>query len=491
MQVVALHYSTTQQNGAIGAAYGSGDEKTMSERPPDTSDEAEMAYAQARRYGEDLVRIYQQERARRQELEVTNQKLRVVWATAPNGLAVLDERMIVVQANPRFEALVECHDCVGRHLSELLPSQQLVTTLLNAADQHIPLVNVEVTLSYPTHQRTIQAMGSPLVAGAQRGWVLSLFDLTERKRLESLKQEFIDIAAHELRTPLAIILGFANVLSEELANSSDPAALESIHAIAGAANRLKMIVNELVDFAEVRSSVPEGRIEQFDLGQVVEQVVSAASYQANQAGIRLVVQPAGCPLPITGDRTMLIQAIRHLLDNAIKFNRPGGRVYVRVSQENNWTTLEIEDTGVGIPAAERERIFDMFYQVEEHMTRRQGGLGMGLAIARRAVEFHGGRIEVSSIMGKGSCFRVILPSLPQRPFPSPHSQSEMDRRQILVYGQDLARVFVAQRALAQKLSRVAQLCQELEQLAQAGKLSEVSELARQIVREASTASETQ
>ncbi len=463
----------------------------MNERPPETPDEAEMAYAQAKRYGEDLVRVYRQERARRQELEVANQKLRIVWATAPNGLAVLDEQMIVVQVNPHFEALVERHNCVGCHLSELIPSQQLVTALLSAAEHRTPFVNVEVTLSYPSHQRAIQVTGAPLAAGAQQGWVISLFDLTERKRLERLKEEFIDIAAHELRTPLAIILGFASVLSEDLAKVPDTIASESIQAILSAANRLKTIVNELVNFAAVRSGTSEGAADQFDLNHVVEQAVLAISHQANQAEIKVIVQPSGRPLLVGGDRIMLTQAIGHLLDNAIKFNRRGGTVYVRTFQEDGQTVLEVEDSGVGIPVAEQGRIFDMFYQVEGHMTRRQGGLGMGLAIAKRAIELHGGHIKVSSTVGKGSCFRVVLPTVSEQPPLSLRAQMEIAHQQTLAYGQDLARAFIAQRTIAQRLRRVAQMCQELEQLAQSGNLPEVRALAQRIAQEASAATKVQ
>mgnify|MGYP001027448513 CR=1 FL=1 len=461
----------------------------MSENFPDVPDEAELAYAQARRYGEDLVRIYQQERARRRELEVANQKLRIVWATAPNGLAVLDERMTVVQVNPHFEALVGRHDCVGCHLSALIPSQELVTALLDAAQRRVPFVNVEVTLPGPSPRRTVQVTGAPLLTETQQGWVISVFDLTERKRLERLKEEFIDIAAHELRTPLAIILGFASMLDEELAHFPESPASESIRAIVGAANRLKAIVDELVAFAAVRSSTSETTVDQFDLNHVIEQAIRAIAYQANQAEVRVTLQSGGRPLLISGDRIILTQAISHLLDNAIKFNQRGGTVYVRAFQEDEHTILEVEDTGVGIPVAEQEKIFDMFYQVEAHMTRRQGGLGMGLAIAKRAVELHGGHIEVSSTVGKGSCFRVVLPTVPKEPLSSSRVQMEIAHQQTLAYGQDLARAFVAQRALAQRLRQVAQMCRELEQLAQSGKLSEVCALARQIVRETSIETE--
>ncbi|MGQ9787237.1 MAG: sensor histidine kinase, partial [Anaerolineae bacterium] len=292
-----------------------------------------------------------------------------------------------------------------------------------------------------------------------------------------------------MRTPLAIILGFASVLSEGLADSSDPTVSESVQAIAGAANRLKTIINELVDFAAARSSTSERIADRFELSHLIEQAIRAVSYQANQAEVKIVFQPSGRPLLISGNRLMLTQAISHLLDNAIKFNCRGGMVYVRALQEDEQMVLEIEDTGIGIPVAEQKRIFEMFYQVEAHMTRRQGGLGMGLAIAKRAIELHGGHIEVSSAVGKGSCFRVILPSVPQQPFFSPRAQIEIAHQQTLAYGQDLARAFIAQRTLAQRLRHVAQMCRELERLAQSGNLSEVRAIAQQILQEASTADE--
>ena len=152
--------------------------------------------------------------------------------------------MRIVQANPRFELSVEPGGaCVGCYLTDLLPSSRLASTLVSAARDGTPFANIEVCLSRPTN-RTVQVTGAALAAGEQRGWVISLSDLTEHKRLEGLKEEFIDIAAHELRTPLAIILGFASVLSEDLAESQDASALAPIEAIVGAANRLKMIINE-------------------------------------------------------------------------------------------------------------------------------------------------------------------------------------------------------------------------------------------------------
>lgn len=457
----------------------------MSSSPSDRLDDAEMAYAQAKRYSQDLVRIYKEERAKRLELEIANQKLNAIWTTAPNGLAVLDEQMRVVQANPRFEALVEMVDsCGGRHLAELLPSANLAVHLVRAAQDGTPFRNVEVNLARST-PRTLQVTGASLVAGAQRAWVISLFDLTERKRLEGLKEEFIDIAAHELRTPLAIILGFASVLSEDLAELQDQDALAPIEAIVGAANRLKMIINELVEFAAAKSRTAGQAADQFDLWKTIEHAVSTLSHQASQAGVEIVIHTSGQPLLAGGDRVIVAQALAHLLENAIKYNRPGGRVQVRAFQKDSETVVEIEDTGVGIPAAEVERIFDMFYQVEEHMTRAQGGLGMGLSIARRAIELHGGHITVSSAVGQGSCFRVVLPPATQQPGILPEVRLDTAHQQMLAYGRDLARAFTTERALAKRLRQVSQMGQQLDAALAGGRIEEARRLAVLITQEPS------
>lgn len=432
----------------------------MDEVPQGTHD-IELAYAQAVKYGQDLARVYNQEKAKRRELEIANQKLKAILTTAPNGLAVLDEHLLIRETNPRFEALVECRgQCIGRHLTQVLPSEQLAAALETAAQTGASFAEVEVSLSQPV-ARTLQVTGAPLAAGNERGWVVSLHDLTERKRLEGLKEEFIDIAAHELRTPLAIILGFASVLSEDM-GTDNPAAAAPIDAIVRAANRLKMVINELVEFASVKSRPSAaGEADRFDLWDVIEHAVSSLSYQANQSQVEVSVHGADNPIMVTGDRVIIAQAISHLLENAIKFNRPGGRVMVRAMQTNSETLVEIEDTGIGIPASETERIFDMFYQVEEHMTRAKGGLGMGLSIARRGIELHGGRIDVESTLGKGSCFRIALPSAVDYVFIPPQTRLETAHQQTLAYGRDLARTFMAQQLMAQQLARVSELAQQL------------------------------
>jgi two-component system phosphate regulon sensor histidine kinase PhoR len=427
-----------------------------------TSDTADLGYAQALKYGQDLARLFTLEKAKRRELELANQKLQAIVGTAPNGLAVLDETMTIVEANPRFEALVEQKgNCLGRLLTDVLPSKELEAALGVASREQTHLTEVEVVLGKPLN-RTLHVIGAPLAADDYQGWVVSLHDLTERKRLDGLKEEFINIAAHELRTPLAIILGYTSVLRESMQDSDDPIALTSIDAIIRSASQLKIVINEMVEFAAAKSrTAGDVSIDLFDLREMIRHTVNSISHQSGFKGVEIAVQVAEGPLMVTGDRVMLAQAIGHLLENAVKFNRPGGHVYVRATQEAGQTILEIEDTGIGIPHADLEKIFDAFYQVEEHMTRAEGGLGMGLTMAKRTLELHGGHISVESTLGQGSCFRVTLPAS-GTPVPIPlQNRVDAAHQQTLAYGHALAQIFIAQKNLTRRLHQISRLGDEL------------------------------
>jgi len=177
-------------------------------------DEADLGYRQAVKYGRDLARLYKLERAKRQELELAHQKLQTIFETAPNGLAVLNETMTIVEVNPHFEALVEQDGgCRGHLLVELLPSDDLAAALEIAAKEGNRFAQVEVTLSAPLN-RTLHVTGAPLLAGDQRGWVVSLHDITERKKAEDASRK---VAAFETLTS-----ALENLIIDSLGNLHTP-----------------------------------------------------------------------------------------------------------------------------------------------------------------------------------------------------------------------------------------------------------------------------
>jgi two-component system phosphate regulon sensor histidine kinase PhoR len=451
----------------------------------------DLGYTQALKYGQDLARLYTQEKAKRRDLELANQKLYAILETAPNGLAVLDETMTIVEANPRFEALVEKKGvCVNRSLVDVLPAENLVAILQTASEEGQRFVEVEATLVEPV-ERSLHIIAAPLIAGNHQGWVISLHDITEHKRLEGLKEEFINIAAHELRTPLAIILGYVSVLREDLQESDAAVALTAIDAILKASDRLTLVIDELVGFAAAKSrSADDVGTDHFDLCNVVRHSANSVSHQATLKNVEVSIETPDDALMVTGDRVILAQALGHLLDNAVKFNHLGGQISVRAFKDNTEIIVEIVDTGIGIPLTDLNKIFQMFYQVEEHMTRAEGGLGMGLAIAQRGVELHGGHIEVASTIGQGSSFRVVLPSSGEQIAISSASRLDTAHKQTLAYGRDLARAVMARQTLTQRMNSVSALGQQLlarlermSQIQRSGDTAPLIEEARALVKQ--------
>jgi signal transduction histidine kinase len=440
--------------------------------------EAQQAYAQAQAYGRDLARLYALEKERRKELERTSQKLQAIFDTVPTGLAVVDNSLTIVEANPRFLALFEqTATCIGQPLATLLPVEALVNSMASAATDIYKSGSVEIEVAKPV-PRTLLINLSPL--GNSQDWVLVFYDLTERQRLEGLKNEFINIAAHELRTPLAGVMGFVSVLKEDLKDLDNPTAVEIMDLILHSTERLKGIIDELVEFAAAQRGTTESlNITEISLSQLFHQSLKVLQQEIEAKGILYHLELPDDPLIVRGDHLILTEVIYHLLNNAVKFNKPQGQIFIRVHDIPSTSSptekfgqkgvvIEIEDTGIGIPQTELDKIFDKFYQVEEHLIRAVGGLGLGLTIARRGIQRHGGQMWVTSQLGQGSIFRVMLPAINEPSNVSIDNRLDVIHRQMLLYAQDMARAVTSQRKLSKKLEQIKHLipnlAEELRQL---------------------------
>ena len=421
--------------------------------------------------------VYAAEKARRKELETTTQKLQAIFDTAPNSLAVVDNTLRIIEANPRFLALFQqTADCIGQPLSEFLPVDELLKAMESVRSEAADMTNLEVEITEPVF-RSLLVNLAPL--SDEQGWVLILHDLTERKRLEGLKDEFVNIAAHELRTPLAGVMGFVGVLQEELKQTNDPMMSNLTDLILQSTERLRVIIDELVDFAATqRSTFHNLHIADINLTRMLQKSVDILQQKLDSKEIICRLELPKETLVVRGDQFILGDVIYQLLQNAIIFNKPGGRIFIRtyttssdeISQNVDGVTtfIEIEDTGIGVPSTDLEKIFDKFYQVEEHLTRGIGGLGLGLTIARRGVEQHGGELTVTSQLGKGSTFKVKLPPLAELHDVSIDSRLDVAHQQMLTYAKDMAHAVASQRRISKKLEHVqtlsTTLAEKLEQL---------------------------
>jgi signal transduction histidine kinase len=223
--------------------------------------------------------------------------------------------------------------------------------------------------------------------------------------LDRMKSDFIAIASHELRTPLGLIMGHTAFLSD----CASAAQKEDVEIITHNAARLKDLIEEIGDIDHLTGGIGEIKRETVSISLLIQQVVESFDEMANAKRIRLSVESKQANLSLEGDGEMIAMALRNLVKNALIFTNPGGVVRVTSEQLPGFIKIAVLDSGIGIPANEQENIFKRFYQVEKHLTRKHGGLGLGLSIAKDMVERHGGKIWVESVEGKGSRFSFLLP----------------------------------------------------------------------------------
>jgi two-component system phosphate regulon sensor histidine kinase PhoR len=263
--------------------------------------------------------------------------------------------------------------------------------------------------------------GPRLVVRARRSpvrgvWVV-LEDVTELRRLQQIRAEFIDNLSHELRTPLTTVSLLAETLAREAAEQGDaiPDRMrDRIGKIEVETGHIAQMVNELLDLSRIESGGAVVHLDDVDLGEIAAASAERLRLFAERQGVRLIVEaPAGSPR-VRGDEARLGQVLINLLHNAVKFSPSGGDVTVRVEARDGEVVTSVEDRGVGIPKALQGRVFERFYKVDRARVRG-GGTGLGLSIARHVVEQHGGRIWVESEEGRGSTFSFAIPIAEERP----------------------------------------------------------------------------
>ncbi len=227
--------------------------------------------------------------------------------------------------------------------------------------------------------------------------------------LDRLKSNFISIASHELRTPLSLILLYAALLREEAGEKT----ATRLDAVLRAAMRLRNIIETMLNLSYLESGELELEVTCFDLREEVAAACEDYRPLVESNGLSLTTELPEREMPIYADRGKLRVVLDNLLSNALKFTPAGGKIDVALGWRGRDLEISVSDTGIGIPPQALERIFDRFYQVEDHMTRRQGGMGLGLSIVKGLVEIHGGRVWAESKEGQGSRFTVVLPPQPK------------------------------------------------------------------------------
>jgi two-component system phosphate regulon sensor histidine kinase PhoR len=261
--------------------------------------------------------------------------------------------------------------------------------------------------------RTFEVHAAPLAAPTHRGAIAILHDITDLERLERVRRDFVANVSHELRTPLTAIRGYAETLLEGALEDGENNR-KFLEVIKAQAIRLNNIASDLLTLSELESGKPAAALERVSVREALQAALHMVETEARLRSVRIFCDPLE-DAQVIGEKVRLEQALINLLDNAVKFNRPGGEVHVEIGREpDGRVRVAIADTGMGIPSEDLPRIFERFYRVDKARSREMGGTGLGLSIVKHVVERMNGTVRVDSQLGKGSTITVILPSSPEQ-----------------------------------------------------------------------------
>ncbi len=370
---------------------------------PDTQELAELA--------DGFNRMADQLQERIRLLIRHNNEQKAVLASMAEGVLAVDVQERIITFNTASSRLLglDAQQAQGRRLQEVIRNADLTRFISRALADEQP-IEADVLL-HGGRERVLQARGSALhdLDGRAIGAVIVLNDVTDFRRLEHIRRDFVANVSHELKTPITSIKGFVETLLDGALN--EPVDAERfLRIIAKQADRLHAIIEDLLSLSKIEQSEEDENIalELAPLAGVIDNALHTCQPIAAERNIEVTAQ---CAPQLTAriNHLLLEQAVVNLLDNAIKYSEPGRQVRIEAAATSNEVTIRVIDHGVGIAEEHLPRLFERFYRVDRARSRKLGGTGLGLAIVKHIVQAHHGNVTVDSTLGAGSTFTIHLP----------------------------------------------------------------------------------
>ncbi|HEX7167429.1 MAG TPA: ATP-binding protein [Acidimicrobiales bacterium] len=316
-----------------------------------------------------------------------------------DAVLVFDEDGEVVARNARAVAVLD-HPVGGALARETVERLAAFAVDGVAGDESLDL--------FGPPRRTLRVVAAPLVDHRPLGAVVVVEDVSERRRLEAVRRDFVANISHELKTPI----GALGLLAETLTVEDDREVVQRLaERMQAEAMRVGRMIDDLLDLSRIEAEEAPRR-EPVAVHLVLAEAASRLRSAAEQAEVRIDLVEPPAPLTVLGDRRQLVSAVHGLVENAITYSDPGGRVRVSAATVDGAVEIVVADRGIGIPARDLDRIFERFYRVDRARSRATGGTGLGLAIVRHVAGNHGGDVRVRSQEGRGSTFTLRLPMGP-------------------------------------------------------------------------------
>jgi two-component system phosphate regulon sensor histidine kinase PhoR len=328
----------------------------------------------------------------------------LVFEKLPDGLVILDSKLHVLEANERFSQMIGLKTPSGRALYDLLRHRALYEVFETALETGQSLERtIRLADEIVWHVSVVS-----LPEGSRAAAVGVLRDVTRLERTELMRRTFVADVSHELRTPIASIVAAAETLESGQPDESETA--ELVGLIRRQSDRMKELIDDLMDLSQIESGAVVLQKELVPVSGLLREVAADLAAEVARKGLRIDItgDDASC---VFGDRRRLVQVVRNLLDNAIKFSPEGERITLAAFREPGWAGFSVADHGPGVVRAERDKIFQRFYQIDRSRSKSRPGSGLGLAIVKHIVQLHGGSVSVEGEPGLGSTFAVRLPAV--------------------------------------------------------------------------------
>jgi two-component system phosphate regulon sensor histidine kinase PhoR len=348
--------------------------------------------------------------SRIEDLESEKGKIAVILNHMTEGVIAVDRHKRVVMMNPMAERIFgrRASDTLGKSLIEVTRHPQ-IERIVDCAFGEQKTSSEEIQVSGET-KKTLRLSVVILKEHARDiGGILVFHDMTELRRLENIRKEFVTNVSHELRTPLTSIKGFIETLLGG-ALKDPPAGERFLKIIAEETDRLGRLVEDILTLGEIEQKIAPMKKDRVDLAPKLTVILEQFKAGIEKSSLTVENRIPGKPLIVSGDGDKIHQVFVNLLDNAVKFNKPGGRIVLSADQTPEGVTVTIEDTGAGIPEEIQGRIFERFFRADKARSKELGGTGLGLAIVKHIMEAHGGRAVCQSAPGQGSRFSVFFPA---------------------------------------------------------------------------------
>ncbi len=337
-------------------------------------------------------------------------RLRAMLAAMVEGVIAVDEEARIDFCNDAALRLLGAPDgdFRGERLLECCRVSGLAELLSEAGEQE-GSAHAEITLRRGDGELVLDAHSTSIVGGGSPGGLMIvLHDITELRRLERIRRDFVANVSHELKTPLTSIRGYVETLLDG-ALEDDQNNERFLRKIDRNVGRLSHLVSDLLSLARIESQQGEMDLEPIGLGALLSQVAAEFDDEARGRSISLTLESSGLATRVQGEREALRQVVGNLIENAVKYTRPDGHVVLRCGADGGVGWIEVEDDGLGIPASDINRVFERFYRVDHARSEAAGGTGLGLSIVKHLVGAMGGEVHVWSKLDVGTRFRVELP----------------------------------------------------------------------------------